>query len=429
MVRRAAALLVAATALGGCSYITSSFVTNDFSGDPFPIRVETSSGAVVLGLQQDGQSSIRTTVLDVMSPVTVFDPGKDARATISYPAVTVMGLDPNTGLLDKPRARFTEPQIVRVHPCADDDCAVGSEATPRPFDAILGMDSFASDALRLDLSTTAGASELFVLPDIAGDNSNRGLSCDAVLPAPFRGGGTLIVGGTEVSFANFRVAIDTCLAPNPDPNITLAARGANVLLVLSTAIGISMLDETAYARYRDVVKTAPDLAALPDSSVRLPSGLVTGKLATVSSLALVGNSTTNPRAPCRQVYAHHLLAAGDCEPGFDCPCLGGPTFCPVPAIIELTPAVPLDVLVVPDDDPTLQALRTELRPDRPEVDGILGTAALTALELDLDYQHNRALGRCSDVTACAARPELSYEDRRATVESCLPAPPGPITRR
>jgi len=424
---RAAVVLLAATGLGGCSYITSSFITNDFSGDPFPIKVETSSGAVVLGLQQDGQP-IRTGVLDVMSPVTVFDPGPDAPATISFPAVTVMGLD-SAGALDKPRARFTEPQIVRVHPCTDDTCSVGSEATPRPFDAILGMDSFASDALRLDLSTTAGASEIFILPDVAGDNSNRGLSCDSVLSTPFRGGGTLLVGGTEVAFANFRVAIDTCLAPNPDRNITQAARGANVLLVLSTAIGITILDETAYARYREVVPAAPDPATLADGSVRLPSGLVTGKLATVSSLALVGNSTTNPRAPCRQVYASHLLAAGDCEPGVDCPCIGGPTFCPVPAVIELTPATPLDVLVVSDDDPTLQALRAELRPDRPEVDGILGTAALTALELDLDYQHDRALGRCSDVTACAARPELSSEDRRVTITNCLSAPPGPITRR
>jgi hypothetical protein len=419
---------LALTLLTGCSYITSSFVTNDFSGDPFPIPVETSSGAVVVGLQQQGES-IRTSVLDVMSPVTVFDPGPDKPATISFPPVTVMGLDPITGLLDKPRAVFTEPQILRVHPCTDATCSVGTEAAPRPFDAILGMDSFASDALRLDLSTTAGASEMVILPDVAGDNSNRGLSCDAVLASPFRGGGTLLVGGTEVAFANFRIAIDTCLAPDPDPNITQAARGANVLLVLSTALGISILDETAYTRYRQVVPSAPDVSALPDGSVLLPSGVVRGKLTTVSSLALVGNSTTNPRAPCRQVYAHHLLTAGDCPDGGDCPCTGGPTFCPVPAIIELTPATPLAVLVVADDDPTLQALRAELRPDRPEVDGILGTAALTALELDLDYQHNRALGRCSDDATCAARPELSSQDRRATITACLNAPPGPITRR
>ena len=417
-----ALLLVAA--LGGCNYVTSSFITNDFSGDPFPVPVEETSGGIVLGMQATG-GSIHTAVLDVMSPVTVIDPGRTAAPTVSFPGLDIMGLD-SSGLLDKPRARFPDAQVVRVHPCSDDACAIGSEATPRPIDAILGMDSFASDALRLDV----GASQLFILPDVAGDNSNRGLACDAVLPTAFRGGGTLLLGGTEVAFANFRVAIDTCLAFDPDPAITQEKRGANVLLVLSTALGMSILDESAYARYQAIDTTAVDVSALPDGSVRLPSGLVRGKVAQISSLALVGNSSgTSLRAPCRQVYAHHLLSAGDCTAGEDCPCTGGPTFCQVPAVIELTPATPLDVLVVPDDDPTLQALRAELRPDRPEVDGILGAQALSALELDLDYQHNRALGRCTDITHCSARPELSAENRRESISNCLALPPGPISRR
>jgi hypothetical protein len=287
------------------------------------------------------------------------------------------------------------------------------------------MSAFSSDALRLDV----GSNELFVLPDVAGDDSNRALSCDAVLPQAFRGGGTMLVGGTEVGFANWRVAIDTCLAFDPDPNLLQSERGANELMVLSSAIGVSILGETGYARYREVVPTAPDVSALPDATVMLPSGPISGKATTITSAALVGNSSSNPRAPCRQVYAHHLLTEGDCVTGADCPCTGGPTFCAVPAIVELTPATPFPVLVVPDSDSTLQALRAELRPDRPEVDGILGTSALAALELDLDYPHDRALGRCVDNATCAARPELSGEDRRDSIKACLAAPPGPIMRQ
>lgn len=411
--------------LAGCDYITGSFVTNDFSGDPFPVPVETSSGAVVVGLQADN-GSIHTGVLDVLSPVTVLDPGPTGHTNITYPQLTLEGLSATTGMLDQPRARFDGPQVLSIHPCADASCAVGTPSSPRPIDAILGMDAFSSDALRLDL----GASELFVLPDVAGDDSNRGLSCDAVLPQAFRGGGTMLVGGTEVAFANWRVAIDTCVAFDPDPNLLQSERGANMLLVLSTAVSTTIIDETAYARYRQVVTTAPDLSALPDGSVLLPSGPVVGKQATFPSLALVGNSSgTNLRAPCRQVYAHHLLTVGDCEPGQDCPCTGGPTFCSVPAIVELTPATPIPVLVVSDADPTLQALRAELRPDRPEVDGILGTSALAAIELDLDYPHDRALGRCVDNATCVARPELIDEVRRASITQCLMAPPGPIMRR
>lgn len=414
-------LALLALALTGCDYITSSFVTNDFSGDPFPVPVEQTSGGIVLGVQPTG-GSIETAVLDVMSPLTVIDPGTTANPTISFPGLEVLGLDPATGLLDKPRARFPDAQVVRVHPCTDDSCAIGSEATPRPIDAILGMDSFASDALRLDV----GASQLFILPDVAGDNSNRGLDCDAVFPTPFRGGGTLLLGGTEVGFANFRVAIDACLAFDPRPTITQAQRGVNVQLVLSTALGMSILDDTAYARYRQLVTTAPDPAALPDGSVRLPSGLVRGKQTQISSLALVADSSSSPRAPCRQVYAHHLLTIADCAPGDDCPCTNGDTFCQVPAIVELTPATPIDVLVVPDDDPTLQALRAELRPDQPEVDGILGTQALAALQLDLDYQHNRALARCTDNVTCVGRPELSGQNRRESIANCIAVPPGPL---
>ena len=407
--------------LAGCDYVTSSFVTNDFSGDTFPVAVETTSGGIVLGVQPTG-GSIETAVLDVMSPLTVIDPGTTGKPTVSFPGLEVLGFDSATGMLDKPRARFPDAQVVRVHPCTDDSCTIGSEATPRPIDAILGMDSFASDALRLDV----GANQLFILPDVAGDNSNRGLACDAVFPTPFRGGGTLLLGGTEVAFANFRVAIDACLAFDPRPTITQEKRGVNVQLVLSTALGMSILDETAYARYQQLVTTAPDLAALPDGSVRLASGLVRGKQTQISSLALVGDSSAAPRAPCRQVYAHHLLAVADCSGGDDCPCPSGTTFCQVPAVVELTPAAPIDVLVVADDDPTLQALRAELRPDQPEVDGILGTQALTTLQLDLDYQHNRALARCTDNLTCVGRPELSSQSRRESIANCLAVPPGPL---
>jgi hypothetical protein len=417
---RAAALV----ALAGCNYITGSFVTNDFSGDPFPVPVESASGAIVVGLQP-GNGSIRTAVLDVSSPLTVLDTGPGSQPKITYPVLTLMGLDPaGTGALDQPRAQFDEPQVLSTHPCDTDECFIGTPSQPRPFDAILGLNAFASDALRLDL----GANELFVLPDVAGDNGNRGLACDAVLPQPFRGGGTLVVGGTEIAFANFRVAIDTCLAPDPAAT-PQSKRGADALMVVSTAVGVTILGATPYARYREVVPTAPDVSGFPDTTVLLPSGPITGKLTTISSLALVGNSTSNPRAPCRQVYSSFLMADHDCIAGEDCPCTGDslPRFCATPAVVMLTPATPIDVLVVSDADPTLQSLRAELRPDRPEVDGILGTNALAALELDLDYPHNRALGRCFDKAACSARPELPSPGRRDLVRDCILVQPGALS--
>lgn len=420
---------LAAVALGtGCSYVTDSFANRTFSGDPFPIDVDTTSGAIVIGVRPDGEDP-RTAVLDVLSPVTLIDRGVGTPPSITYPDLTLLGERGPGGPLDLPRAQLTGPQVLALHPCADDVCTVGTPSAPRSFDALIGMNVFGNDALRLRLASD----QLFILPDIAGDEVHRTNACDAVLPSPFRGGGTLLVGGTELGFVNWRVAVDACLAPNPMADLQ-SSRGADVLLVLSTAIGVSILDETGYARFRQVVPAAPALETLPSATVNLPSGPTTGKLASLPSLALVGNSPGSPRAPCRQVFAHHLLATANCpaldhdhrqDPGAECPCTSPDLFCGVPAILELAPVAGIDVLVVSDADPTLQALRTELRPDQPEVDGILGTTAMRSVELDLDYLHARLVGRCSDVTTCTARPELIDEASRNQVAGCLSDEPGP----
>jgi hypothetical protein len=228
---------------------------------------------------------------------------------------------------------------------------------------------------------------------------------------------------------------------------TFTQQGANVLLVVSTGIGISILGETAYERYRlttavgDAEPTAKPVAELASGTVYMPSGLVTGKLATIPRLALVAAPTSNALAPCRQLYAHRLLAArtivaNECiqnntQTGtIDCPCKLGDAFCPVPAILELgqlapavtdppTPSGAIDILVVSDTDPTLQALRTELRPDQPEVDGILGTAVLRSAEIDVDYPHDRLIARCAAEGTCKTRPQLAQTEDRCEISHCM----------
>jgi hypothetical protein len=256
------------------------------------------------------------------------------------------------------------------------------------------------------------------------------------MPVAFRGGGTLLVGGTEVPFANWRIPIDTCFVPNPDAT-QQSLRGVNMLLVASTSIGISLLSQSSYERYRELVTTAPPIDQLPIGDAFLPSGLITGRVAIIPNLALVANSTATPRAPCRQVYASHLLMTSNCTDVNDsdeCPCYD-PThsthaaFCPVPAVVELAPAGGLPMLVIDDTDPTLQALRDELTPNEPQIDGILGTSALPSMLLDVDYPHSRLVARCSDATTCVARPELAGTTdntglcQRQQIDNCLGLPP------
>ncbi len=88
----------------------------------------------------------------------------------------------------------------------------------------------------------------------------------------------------------------------------------------------------------------------------------------------------------------------------------------MPAVVEVATAI--DVLIVPDSDPSLQALRTELRPDQAEVDGILGTDAIRTLELDIDYPNDRVLARCT-AASCQTRPALALASDRTQVRGCL----------
>ncbi len=422
MVSRAAALLW--PLLASCSLVTDSFVTNDFSGDPFPFHVDTRSGAVLVGFQPDGFEA-RVAVLDVMSPFTVIDPGVSADGTpvpasISTSSVTLLGrreTSPPEVIYDVPRARLLDKNVVTLHPCEVQSCAVGTPAAPQEFRAIVGSEALAGDALRLRL----GEDTVFLLPDIGGTELDRTYECDAVFPEPYRGGGTLIVAGTEIEFSGRRVTLQACLGANPDfetaPPLAQGARGTDILAVLSTGIGISILGTAAYERYRLVVPGAPALATLTDEELFLPSGPITGRRVTIDSLALVAKSGSSPRAPCRQVYAHHLLSTRDCRAADDCPCTAS-TFCSVPAVVET--GTPIEVLVVPDSNRTLIALRTELRPDQPDVDAILGTSALQQLELDIDYPHNRVLMRCAGAD-CRTRPALAETSARPRTKLCIDA--------
>ncbi len=402
-----------AFSLAGCSLVTDSFVTNDFSGDLYPIDVDTSSGAVVVGLREADVAD-RVAVLDTLSPITLVDPGADVSPTVTYRNLTLLGERAATGALDLPRAGFRDTQVLSLHPCDSPDCAIGTAGTERPFAAIIGANSLAGDALRLRL----GDDRAFILADVAGDEQARAAVCDAVYPSPFRGGGTLVVAGTELDFAGRRITMRTCIAPNPDPAIPQSARGVDALMLVSTGIGPTLLGTTAYERYRMLDPTALPVDQLPTGQVFLASGPVLGHVATVPDLALVARSNSTPRAACRHVFAHHLLLERNCAVGDDCPCNKNDTFCPLPALVEIAPTAGIEVLVIADSEPILQALRTELRPDQPEVDGILGVDALRDLELDVDYPHDRLLARCT-TDACTMRAALPAQSDRSAVTRCL----------
>jgi hypothetical protein len=397
------------------SLVTNAFGTDNFSGDPYPIIASTNTGALLLGFSENGSDGpTGLAMLDILAPISILDTELNATARRTIKA-TLFG-QRRTGELNVPRAQFSA-LMTEFHPCPN-DCQVGTSAAPAAISAIIGADTLSGDAIRLRFAD----STLFVLPSIApDDNAEASKLCNAVFPGPFRGGGTVVIGNTEVPFSGRRFAINACAGPDVKAT-TAAARGTDLLLIASTGVGPSLLGESAYQRYINGHPGTASLSSLATASVWLPSGLITGRVATLQSLTLAANSSAG-RGACREAYAHHLLFDQPtfCTPEDDCPCdIADPTSCGVPAMIELQPTQGLTFLIVPDQEPTLQGLRTELRPDQAEVDGILGTQAMASAEIDIDFPNNRVLARCVD-QSCRIRPtlEAATNQARDAISACI----------
>ena len=414
---------LAASACGDLdTFSQDNFSAGVFNGDTSPIFDTVQNGAIYLQVTASGSQGPAVpapAVVDVLSPFTVVNIDAQSAPGIRGVDVTLWGHRSATDATYVQRA-VVPSDILQLHPCDADVCTTGPQGAETPYSVIVGNDALSGNAPRFDFDS----SQMFLLPDIAGNDQSRDASCDAVFDGPFQGGGTLLIGGAEVDFEGRRPIVSTCLDFAPTAS-KQSARGTDVLLVLSTAVGITILDETAYNRYRNAsVVTLPEIKTLPTGQVTIESGPLVGHLGSVNSMAFAAITGASPRGACREDYANHFLAVRNCitdgpNPDADCPCTDGQV-CGAAAIVELNPTATVPVLIISDDDPTLQSLRAELRPLEAEIDGILGTDVLHATELDLDYPHNRMLWRCNDSSSCAIRPELTSTDNRAQLQSCLP---------
>jgi len=415
------------------------------AGDPFPVHVDLTSGAVMVHIARPGDATPLVATLDVLAPFTLIDPGPGEKAVervATDVALFGQATAGSSALIE--RARF-DVDVVSLHPCdlAQAKCTVGPASAPIAIDAVLGADAIGGSAIRFDLPR----GDLYVFPDIAGETRLRDSECDGVFPSPFRGGGTLVLGGADVSFSGRRVAIGACLGD--DVTDTAKGTGVDALFVWSTGIGPTVISESAYQLScvdqcaRPCIAACTDAsdqtcvtacrepcattckataAASPAAQVLLPSGAISGHQGTLATLSLVAApealGTVGSRGPCRDLHAARRLPLPELSTDDQAALCTDQSTCSAPATIELTPTTPIPVVVVPDADPTLQALRAELRPDQPEVDGILGVDAMRALTVDLDYPNNRLLARCRGQAGCLVRPQLTSLVHAASVMGC-----------
>jgi hypothetical protein len=418
-VRRIAAL--AHAALAAQALMTSACTEDQRAIDPFPIRVDLSRGPMTLAMDV-GDGPVPA-ILDTATPLTVIDP-LVAGQTVPAPrrallTVTLIGLDG----ADAPtirRAEFPDTAALELHPCPDDGaCSVGLDDDTVVFRGVIGGDVLSRTSARFDFPTA----ELRFFPSTSGDSAQLGDECQAVFGRAFAGGGTLRVAGTEVRFPSVRPVVGTCLdqAGAPDDE----ERGADAFMMVSTGLGVTVLATSAYERYA-AATDAPALEELPEAELHLASGAVPVRLGRVGKLALAGSlgsgseNNNQDRGPCRELFLNRLMSRDQCndpDAGIEtCPCPGNARFCSTAAAVDLKSSI--DVAVLDDGDPVLQSLRDELRPQTPELDGILGTQALASLRLEFDYLNNRMVMRCLVGGPCTTLPAVRNKGALSKLEVC-----------
>lgn len=395
--------------------------------DPFPIRLDLSRGPAVLAV--DIGAGPLPAVIDTASPFTVLDPLAGGETEVPAPrrrrvTVTLLGLD-DDGQPTIPRARFPDTAAVELHPCAGTGpCALGLPADAVPFRVLIGADLLARSATRFDFPR----SELRFFPQTTGTDAQLGDDCHAVIGNAFAGGGTLLVGGTEVSYSGRRPVISACVDGSQPRGEDLVAeqRGSDAFFLVSTGLGVTVLAASAYDRYA-AIGDAPPRDSLVPGDLLLASGPTGALFGEIGRLALVGSLPQDDegqteRGPCRELQLNRLMSVRSCdETGgvSPCPCPDGAEFCRTAAAIDLDG--PIQVAVLEDGHPLFQALRDELRPDTPELDGILGTAALAPLRLELDYVGRRMVMRCMTAQGCITRPAVRSGAAQTSIDRCRQA--------
>jgi hypothetical protein len=391
--------------------------------DAYPITLER-SGGTLLGAADvgEGPAPVAIDVLSPLSSLTLESGDGHARVLVD---LLLHGFDADGQPIARSRVR--DLPILALEPCASPPCLLGDPATAGEIAGIVGADvlSHGGRAARFDFV----ANQLSFFDGIAGSRGERGGLCEAVMSDPFGGGGTIRVDGAEVSYPARRPALGTCLAPGAADD--LSETGTDVLFVLSTGVGKSLLSRSAWDRLaaRPELGLAP-ADALPRGEVLLPTGAVEVGIGVVPGYALLGDlgTASENRGACRELLANRLMSpappaprgcgflrAAGLDPEPECPCPDDEG-----DVCDAAPAVVLDraleVGVIDDGHPLMQSLRDELRPTLPELDGILAADALGGLRVDLDYPNDRLLIRCLDHAGCTILPAVLGEQPPSRAE-------------
>ena len=402
-----------ATVVG--TLLLSGCVENVAEIDRHPIALAQRSGALVTTATFNDEPAIPVT-LDTLAPMTTIQsnsPGADADDTVSLADVRLFSAD--TAI---PRARFPAAQTISTNLCDSEPCTVGLDEDTFAIEGILGANMLERTAAQIDFATHT----LQFTPDAPGENRELDRLCQSVFTNVFSGGNDRVsVGQLETAVLSQRVAVSGCMhdvTPISNDNFV----GIGVLLVVSTAMGRTLLSESAYSRYAEQFSAIP-LFDLPEATLHIASGPTVVRLGQISRLALVGSAgdDSRGRGPCEEIQTNRAVTAFstciDPNTGNDrCLCRNRSRFCRAGAVLELDQT--MDVAIVPDTDPILQGLRTAVRPRFAEVDGVLGIDVLSPSVLEFDYPNNRVIGTCNAPDFCRAFPAIRSSNDLEAIRAC-----------
>ncbi len=379
-------------------------------------------GALIGRLSVDGADQPSDVVIDTGSSITLFAGGAQGRPEFDRRTFRLLGRsssDPQGPV----RAVFRD-----VSTLTTSLGRLGRAASALAPGAVLGGDLLRSYSVDLDFA--APAMTLWPrLPAADGFLAAAGL---AVLRFQLHGGGEIDALGEPDAFGfrgslgypATRVVLRGCAAPAPfspeqpraaccltgaasnRPNQVSAATGTNLALVLTTGVGPIVLGRSAWER---VAAGLPPQTPTSEEPLLVPSvsDPIAARWMVLPRLALVDQEadTSLDPGPCVELGRARRLEqvawAAVNEPGANAcvqPCDSDPKIRGSAqnsaAYIELGGM--LTVAVIDDTAPLLQALRGDIRPEGPEIDGILGAAALAAVRLEIDYRSapGRAVFSC-----------------------------------
>jgi hypothetical protein len=398
--------------------------------------------------------------IDTGSPLTVSVGSADGASETVSRSFDILGAAPDVAV----RASFHDITMLSV-PLG----AVG-DSTSRPG-GVLGGDLLRGFSVEFRFGVP---SSMTFWPNQRADDGFLGEVGYAVIHfAPFGGGEISATGGPDLfglrgpaSVAPTRIVFRACAGPEPfDPSTSprqacckrgdeiTDATGTPLALLLATGVGPLVLSQAAWNRMLPVLlPVVPDV--VPNGKLYLaavtdPLDVSWSVLPSTAHLALVNQeaSAAADPGPCVELarsrriewVAHRQQGGPETA---DCvqPCDTDPNDTSKAqnsaAYVELGGEVgnEIPVAILKDGDPYLEGLRADIRPEGPEIDGIIGAGVLGRTRVEIDYRSSgmRAIFSCdgsTDRNVCWAAPRCPRLPDRTQTHTCFGLPEGrlPVT--